>query len=53
MTSFDGRHFRHLQAEPKPAHQNGLNYTTANLVSRVKSTLASALRVASPALAVA
>ena len=51
--SFDGLYIRHLQDERGTARKSLPHSTTANVVTRVKSAIASAFRVASPALALA
>ncbi len=53
MISFDGRFFQNVQAEPKYLVKPFQTKTTANVLNKVKSAIASAFRVSSPAMALA
>jgi hypothetical protein len=53
MTSFDGRTFDFLQAEPGHLIKPTRTTTTANVVTKVKSAIASAFRVSAPAMVLA
>jgi hypothetical protein len=53
MTSFDVRIFHNGQAEPKHLVKLFQTKTTANVLSKAKSAIASAFRVSSPAYALA
>lgn len=53
MTSFDGSDIRHLQAELGRLLKPSQYTTTANVMSKVKSAIASAFRVSAPAMALA
>lgn len=53
MTSIDGRFFQNVQAELRHLVKPFQTQTTANVLNQVKSTIASAFRVSSPAMALA
>ena len=53
MISFDGRFFQNVQAEPKYLVKPFQTKTTANVLNKVKSAIASAFRVSSPAMVLA